>query len=250
MRLWTLHPKYLDAQGLVALWREALLAQAVLLCRTKGYTRHPQLFRFRETQSPMNSIAAYLRGIYAEAEKRGYRFDPGKIAGDGPSHRCAVTHGQLEYERNHLLAKLRNRDKQRFNLLKEIQQRDNLGMIFITHDFGIVAKMCDRVAVMYVGRLVEMAPTAALFATPRHPYTEALMSAVPKPDPRLRAQRIVLEGEVADPANPPPGCYFHPRCRYAADPCRTVTPQLAELQPGHFVSCHRAAELTLKGIVP
>lgn len=125
MRLWTLHPKYLDSQGLVALWREALLAQAVLLCRTKGYTRHPQLFRFRQTQSPMNSIAAYLRGIYAEAEKRGYRFDRGKIAGNGPSNRCAVTHGQLEYERNHLLAKLRNRDKQRFNLLKETQCPDS-----------------------------------------------------------------------------------------------------------------------------
>jgi peptide/nickel transport system ATP-binding protein len=94
-----------------------------------------------------------------------------------------------------------------------------------------------------------MAPAAALFATPKHPYTEALMSAVPKPDPRLRSQRIVLEGEVADPANPPSGCYFHPRCRYAVDLCRTATPQLTEIQPGHFVGCHRAAELTLKGIV-
>jgi peptide/nickel transport system ATP-binding protein len=76
------------------------------------------------------------------------------------------------------------------------------------------------------------------------------MSAVPMPDPRLRAQRIVLEGEVADPANPPSGCYFHPRCRYAVDHCRTVTPQLVEIQPGHFASCHRAAELSLKGIAP
>ncbi len=136
------------------------------------------------------------------------------------------------------------------NLLLRLQNQLGLTYLFVAHDLSVVKHVSDRVAVMYVGRLVEMAPTAALFATPRHPYTEALMSAVPKPDPRLRAQRIVLEGEVADPANPPAGCYFHPRCRYAADPCRTVTPQLAELQPGHFVSCHRAAELTLKGIVP
>jgi len=135
------------------------------------------------------------------------------------------------------------------NLLLRLQNQLGLTYLFVAHDLSVVKHVSDRVAVMYVGRLVEMAPTAALFATPRHPYTEALMSAVPKPDPRLRSQRIVLEGEVADPANPPPGCYFHPRCRYAADPCRTVTPQLAELTPGHFVSCHRAAELTLKGIV-
>ena len=82
-----------------------------------------------------------------------------------------------------------------------------------------------------------------------HPYTEALLSAVPKPDPRLRAQRIVLEGEVADPANPPSGCYFHPRCRYAMDVCRSEKPELREHQPGHLVSCHRAGELRLRGVV-
>jgi peptide/nickel transport system ATP-binding protein len=101
---------------------------------------------------------------------------------------------------------------------------------------------------MYVGRIVEMAETQRLFTTPKHPYTEALLSAVPKPDPRLRAHRIVLEGEVADPANPPAGCYFHPRCRYARDVCRTETPRLEEIQPGHFVGCHRAGELSLRGV--
>jgi peptide/nickel transport system ATP-binding protein len=134
------------------------------------------------------------------------------------------------------------------NLMLKLQAQLGLTYLFVAHDLSVVKHVSDRVAVMYVGRLVEMAPTAPLFATPKHPYTEALMSAVPKPDPRLRLQRIVLEGEVADAANPPSGCYFHPRCRYAADSCRTETPALREIQPGHFVSCHRAAELTLKGI--
>jgi len=135
------------------------------------------------------------------------------------------------------------------NLMLRLQDQLGLTYLFVAHDLSVVKHVSDRVAVMYVGRIVEMAPTAPLFATPKHPYTEALMSAVPKPDPRLRSQRIVLEGEVADPANPPSGCYFHPRCRYAVESCRTETPQLQEIQPGHFVSCHRAAELSLKGIV-
>jgi peptide/nickel transport system ATP-binding protein len=134
------------------------------------------------------------------------------------------------------------------NLMLRLQDQLGLTYLFVAHDLSVVKHVSDRVAVMYVGRIVEMAPTAPLFATPKHPYTEALMSAVPQPDPRLRSQRIVLEGEVADPANPPSGCYFHPRCRYAADNCRTETPQLHEIQSGHFVSCHRAAELRLKGI--
>jgi peptide/nickel transport system ATP-binding protein len=135
------------------------------------------------------------------------------------------------------------------NLMLRLQDRLGLTYLFVAHDLSVVKHVSDRVAVMYVGRIVEMAPTAPLFATPKHPYTEALMSAVPKPDPRLRSQRIVLEGEVADPANPPSGCYFHPRCRYAVETCRTETPQLHEIQSGHFVGCHRAAELSLKGIV-
>jgi peptide/nickel transport system ATP-binding protein len=134
------------------------------------------------------------------------------------------------------------------NLMLELQSRLGLTYLFVAHDLSVVKHVSDRVAVMYVGRIVEMAPTAPLFATPKHPYTEALLSAVPKPDPRLRSQRIVLEGEVADPANPPSGCYFHPRCRYAVDVCRQATPPLTEIQPGHFVSCHRAAELSLRGV--
>ena len=93
----------------------------------------------------------------------------------------------------------------------------NLTYLFISHDLSVVEYVADRVAVMYVGRLVEMAGTGDLYHHPLHPYTEALMSAVPKPDPLLRSQRILLEGEIPDPSNPPPGCYFHPRCRHAAN---------------------------------
>ncbi len=134
------------------------------------------------------------------------------------------------------------------NLLLELQEKFGLTYLFVAHDLSVVKHISERVAVMYVGQIVEIAKTEALFKTPRHPYTEALLSAVPKPDPRLRSQRIVLQGDVADPANPPPGCYFHPRCRYAVDTCRAVTPKLEEITPGHFVSCHRAREIELKGI--
>lgn len=134
------------------------------------------------------------------------------------------------------------------NLLLELQEKFGLTYLFVAHDLSVVKHISERVAVMYVGQIVEVAKTEALFHTPRHPYTEALLSAVPKPDPRLRSQRVVLQGEVADPANPPPGCYFNPRCRYAVDTCRTVTPRLEEITPSHFVSCHRASEITLKGI--
>jgi peptide/nickel transport system ATP-binding protein len=134
------------------------------------------------------------------------------------------------------------------NLLKDLQAEFNLTYIFIAHDLSVVEYIADRVAVMYVGKLVELAETEELFNNPKHPYTEALLSAVPKPDPRLRSQRIILEGDVPDPANPPSGCYFHPRCRYAKDRCVTETPELRDIGGGHTVSCHYAEELSLRGI--
>ena len=136
------------------------------------------------------------------------------------------------------------------NLMLDLQAQLGLTYLFVAHDLSVVKHVSDRVAVMYVGQIVEMTETEALFTSPRHPYTEALLSAVPKPDPRLRAQRIVLEGDVADAANPPPGCYFHPRCSYAVERCRVETPRLEPVAPGHFVACHRARELTLRGIAP
>jgi peptide/nickel transport system ATP-binding protein len=134
------------------------------------------------------------------------------------------------------------------NLMLDLQAELGLTYLFVAHDLSVVKHVSDRVAVMYVGRIVEVADTTRLFATPRHPYTEALLSAVPKPDPRLRTQRIVLEGDVADPANPPPGCYFHPRCAYAVERCRTETPRLEVIAPGHVAACHRARELDLRGV--
>jgi peptide/nickel transport system ATP-binding protein len=134
------------------------------------------------------------------------------------------------------------------NLMLELQEELGLTYLFVAHDLSVVRHISDRVAVMYVGKIVEMAETERIFHVPRHPYTEALLSAVPKPDPRLKTDRIVLEGEVADPSRPPTGCYFHPRCHYAVDLCRTTSPRLEEVAPGHFASCHRARELGLTGV--
>ncbi len=127
---------------------------------------------------------------------------------------------------------------------------DIVGEPLVANGIGSKGEREDRVAVMYVGKLVEMAPTDDLFAMPKHPYTAALLSSVPEPDPRLKSERAVLQGEVANPANPPSGCYFHPRCSYAVDECRTMTPSLREVTPGRFVSCHRAEELELAGVIP
>ncbi len=134
------------------------------------------------------------------------------------------------------------------NLLLELQNQLGLAYLFVSHDLSVVRHICDRVAVMYVGKLVEMSTTKNLFANPRHPYTEALLAAVPKADPRLRSERTLLKGDVANPADPPSGCYFHPRCRYATDICREEAPVLEEVGEGNFVSCHRAEELSLRGI--
>jgi peptide/nickel transport system ATP-binding protein len=145
------------------------------------------------------------------------------------------------------------------NLMLELQERLGLTYLFVAHDLSVVKHISDRVAVMYVGQMVEMAETTRLFAFPKHPYTSALLSSIPEPDPRSNPRRaggnghgprrIVLQGEVANPAAPPSGCYFHPRCQFAVDLCKSLAPSWEEIEPGRFVRCHRARELTLPGVL-
>jgi peptide/nickel transport system ATP-binding protein len=134
------------------------------------------------------------------------------------------------------------------NLMLDLQHKLGLTYLFVAHDLSVVKHISDRVAVMYVGKIVEISPTEDLYYEPLHPYTEALMAAVPVADPRVRSAMTELEGDVPSPSNPPSGCYFHPRCKYAIDKCSQEAPQLVEMRPDHFVSCHRAHELDLVGI--
>jgi oligopeptide/dipeptide ABC transporter ATP-binding protein len=129
------------------------------------------------------------------------------------------------------------------NLLLELQSRLRLTFLFVAHDLSVVRHISDRIAVMYVGQLVELAPTDEIFRQPQHPYTAALMRAVPIADPRVRATDGILGGEVPSPAAPPSGCYFHPRCRHAVACCRTEAPALREISPGRFTRCHLAGEV-------
>ncbi len=133
------------------------------------------------------------------------------------------------------------------NLMMDLQDQFSLTYLFVSHDLSVVSQISDRVVVMYVGRVAEVGTPQELFHTPKHPYTSSLISALPKSDPRQRGKRAVLEGEVANPASPPTGCYFHPRCSFAIDKCRVEAPPLQEISPGRLVSCHRAEELELAG---
>lgn len=134
------------------------------------------------------------------------------------------------------------------NLLQQLKDELGLTYLFIAHDLSVVEHMCDRIAVMYVGRLVEIAESETLLRQPLHPYSEALVSAIPSADPDIKLDRIILEGDIPSPANPPSGCVFHPRCVYVKELCKQEEPLLEEISPGHFVSCHFARELDLHGI--
>ncbi len=134
------------------------------------------------------------------------------------------------------------------NLLQDLQEEFHLTYLFISHDLSVIQHICDRVGVMYVGKIVELAETDELYRNPQHPYTEALLSAIPLTDPESTTKRIPLPGDVANPANPPDGCYFHPRCRYAEEICTTEHPQLTEISKGHCTACHLTGKLHLRGI--
>ena len=133
------------------------------------------------------------------------------------------------------------------NLLRDLQKDLDLTYLFISHDLSVVEHISNKVGVMYLGRMVEFAETEDLFAHPMHPYTEALLSAVPVADPTMQMERIPLEGEIPNPADSPSGCFFHTRCRYCTEKCKERSPEYRELEKGHFVACHRAEELKLKG---
>ncbi len=137
---------------------------------------------------------------------------------------------------------------QTINLLEDLQKEFHLTYLFIAHDLSVVEHISDRVAVMYLGNIVELSGSQELYALPRHPYTEALLSSVPRTDPDHISRRIVLEGDVPSPANPPSGCKFHPRCRYAKDICSQSAPAWEAISPDHWVACHRAGELSLVGL--
>jgi oligopeptide/dipeptide ABC transporter ATP-binding protein len=138
---------------------------------------------------------------------------------------------------------------QTLNLLEDLQKEFGLTYLFVAHDLSVVEHISDRVAVMYLGNLVELAKADELYCNPVHPYTEALLSAVPRTDPDAVKHRIILQGDVPSPADPPPGCKFHPRCRYAQGICQQEIPEWRELTGDHWVACHRAADLDLVGIV-
>ena len=134
------------------------------------------------------------------------------------------------------------------NLLKNLQRQFGLTYLFISHNLSVIQHVSDRVAIMYLGQIVELGETNELYKSSLHPYTEVLLSAVPVPDPDYQTERIILKGEVPSPRNPPSGCHFHPRCRYAEKICNKVPPALREIKPEHFVACHLAEKLDLRGI--
>ena len=137
---------------------------------------------------------------------------------------------------------------QTLNLLQDLQDEFSLSYLFIAHDLSVVEHISDFVAVMYVGKIVERGDTQRLYHNPKHPYTEALLSSIPRPDPTIQKRRVPIVGELPNPASPPKGCYFHPRCPYAEAVCSEEEPALQEVEPGQFAACHFADKLTLRGV--
>ncbi|MCY3799305.1 MAG: ATP-binding cassette domain-containing protein [Chloroflexi bacterium] len=137
---------------------------------------------------------------------------------------------------------------QTLNLLQDLQDEFSLSYLFIAHDLSVVEHISDFVAVMYVGKIVEQADTRRLYHNPKHPYTEALLSSIPRPDPKIQKRRVPVRGELPNPADPPTGCYFHPRCPYAEAICSREEPPLQEVEPGHVAACHFSDKLTLRGV--
>ena len=154
----------------------------------------------------------------------------------------------LSFDNAHYAALDGSIQAQVINLLEDLQEQFHLTYLFIAHDLSVVKYISNRVAVMYLGKIAELARTEELFMNPKHPYTEALMSAVPIPDPAFKTEQITLKGDVPSPVNPPSGCTFHPRCSYAKDICKTRAPEYRNIGDEHFVTCHFADTLNLRSI--
>ena len=198
------------------------------------------------TEQPQKVITSdQMKSFHEEADKLVWRGHP--LLGDAftvTATRKQVADGtewNVAYEGN-------ESDWYVVNLLKDLQEDMDLTYIFISHDLSVVEHISDKVGVMYLGRMVEYADTEAIFKRPLHPYTEALLSAVPIPDPDMNRERIPLSGEIPNPADPPAGCPFHTRCPYSTEKCASVMPEFTEREKGHFVACHMT-EAALKGIL-
>jgi peptide/nickel transport system ATP-binding protein len=209
--------------------------------------KHTRTARGKELEGRVRELAEVV-GLNVEHLKRyPHAFSGGQRQRIGVA-RALVTNPRFVVADEPVSALDVSIQAQILNLLQDLQKEFSLTYLFIAHDLSVIEHISDRVAVMYVGKIVELAETEELFITPMHPYTEALMSAVPKANPRIKMDQIILKGDVANPAAPPSGCYFHPRCRYAQDKCSQEAPQLREIKPGHSVSCHFAGELDLTGV--
>ncbi len=202
----------------------------------------------RELDERVKDIADKVGLNIAHLKRYPHAFSGGQRQRIGIA-RALVTHPKFVVADEAVSALDVSIQAQILNLMQDLQQDLHLTYLFISHDLSVVEHITQRMGIMYVGKMMEFASTASLYATPRHPYTEALLSAVPKPDPHRKMKRIVLQGDVPNPVNPPSGCYFHPRCQYAEDVCHEQSPELAEVGTDHYSACHFAKDLDLKGVV-
>ena len=193
---------------------------------------------------PKSDIKDYVLSVMDSCELRPYQYEryPHEFSG-GQRQRICIARAlalnpELVVADEPVSALDVSVQAQVINLMQDLQEKRGLSYLFISHDLSVVEHISDFVGVMYLGSLVEMAPKAAFFARPRHPYSLALLSAVPVPDPDVKMNRVILKGDIPSPANPPSGCKFHTRCVHCVEGCKTEVPPLEEVEPGHFVACH------------